>query len=96
MSESNRSVEVIAPSDVPAFVNSPVDLLRSDASLNLQARGPEGVQADLSIRGTTFEQSLVDLMSRPTINIEGIYGGYTGPGGKTVLPTKASVKRPSG
>ena len=59
MSESNRSVEVIAPSDVPAFVNSPVDLLRSDASLNLQARGPEGVQADLSIRGTTFEQSLV-------------------------------------
>jgi iron complex outermembrane receptor protein len=59
MAESNRSVEVIAPRDVPAVVDSPVDLLRSDASLNLQARGPEGVQADLSIRGTTFEQSLI-------------------------------------
>ena len=59
MAESNRSVEAIAPREVPSFVSSPVDLLRGDASLNLQARGPEGAQADLSIRGTTFEQSLV-------------------------------------
>jgi len=59
LAESNRSVETIAPREVPAFVDSPVDLLRSDPALNLQARGPEGVQADLSIRGTTFEQSLV-------------------------------------
>jgi len=36
-----------------------VDVLRGDASLNLQARAGEGVQADLEIRGTTFEQSLV-------------------------------------
>src|SRR5207248_11253031 len=59
LAESNRSVEVIAPHEVPAFVDSPVDLLRSDPSLNLQARAGEGVQADLSIRGTTFEQSLI-------------------------------------
>jgi iron complex outermembrane receptor protein len=59
MAESNRSVEVIAPREVPAFADSPVDLLRSDPSLNLQARAAEGVQADLSIRGTTFEQSLI-------------------------------------
>lgn len=59
MAENDRSVDVIAPRDVPAFEDSAVDLLRSDASLNLQARSAEGVQADLSIRGTTFEQSLV-------------------------------------
>lgn len=59
MAESDRSVEVLAPRQISAFVDSPVDLLRSDASLNLQARGQEGVQADLSIRGTTFEQSLI-------------------------------------
>lgn len=40
----------------------------------------------------TFEQSLINLMTLPTVNIEGIVGGYTGPGGKTVLPAKASVK----
>ena len=36
--------------------------------------------------------SLVLLESQPTINIEGLVGGYTGPGGKTVLPHRAVAK----
>src|SRR5947209_4160358 len=32
------------------------------------------------------------LVSRPTINIEGLVSGYTGPGGKTVLPHRAVAK----
>lgn len=32
------------------------------------------------------------LVSRPTVNIEGLVGGYTGPGGKTVLPHRAAAK----
>ena len=59
MAESDRSLDVIAPREVPALADSPVDLLRMDPSLNVQARAAEGVQADLSIRGTTFEQSLI-------------------------------------
>ncbi len=39
-----------------------------------------------------FPAALERLVSQPTVNIEGIYGGYTGPGGKTVLPHKAAVK----
>jgi acetylornithine deacetylase/succinyl-diaminopimelate desuccinylase-like protein len=39
-----------------------------------------------------FLDALERLVSQPTVNIEGIYGGYTGPGGKTVLPNKASAK----
>src|SRR6478736_4973919 len=39
-----------------------------------------------------FLQALERYVSQPTVNIEGIYGGYTGPGGKTILPTKASAK----
>ena len=31
-------------------------------------------------------------MSRPTVNIEGLVGGYTGPGGKTILPHRAVAK----
>jgi acetylornithine deacetylase/succinyl-diaminopimelate desuccinylase-like protein len=32
------------------------------------------------------------LMSRPTVNIEGLVGGYTGQGGKTILPHRAVAK----
>jgi acetylornithine deacetylase/succinyl-diaminopimelate desuccinylase-like protein len=32
------------------------------------------------------------LVGRPTVNIEGIVGGYTGPGGKTILPHRVVVK----
>jgi iron complex outermembrane receptor protein len=59
LAESNRSVLVIQPREALPGTDSVVDLLRTDPSLNLQARAGEGVQADLSIRGTTFEQSLV-------------------------------------
>jgi iron complex outermembrane receptor protein len=38
---------------------SPEDFLRLDPSIDLQERAPGGVQADISIRGTTFEQTLV-------------------------------------
>jgi acetylornithine deacetylase/succinyl-diaminopimelate desuccinylase-like protein len=39
-----------------------------------------------------WQTSLLRLFSRPTINIEGLVGGYTGPGGKTVLPHRAVAK----
>ncbi|MCU1248209.1 MAG: TonB-dependent receptor [Edaphobacter sp.] len=61
LAESNRSVTLIFPRDQPLTANSVVDLLRQDTSLNLQSRAPNGVQADLSLRGTTFEQSLILL-----------------------------------
>jgi outer membrane cobalamin receptor len=61
LAESDRSVNLIEPRDQPLVSNSVVDYLRQDSSLNLQARAPNGVQADLSLRGTTFEQSLVLL-----------------------------------
>jgi acetylornithine deacetylase/succinyl-diaminopimelate desuccinylase-like protein len=34
----------------------------------------------------------VRLVTQPTINIEGLVGGYTGPGGKTILPHRAVAK----
>ncbi|HMH15698.1 MAG TPA: TonB-dependent receptor [Edaphobacter sp.] len=61
LSESNRSVEVLDTREQPLLFNNFTDYLRQDPSLSLQARSPNGVQADLSIRGTTFEQSLILL-----------------------------------
>ncbi|MEO5595995.1 MAG: M20/M25/M40 family metallo-hydrolase [Lysobacteraceae bacterium] len=39
-----------------------------------------------------FEQAQERLVSQPTVNIEGLVAGYTGPGGKTVLPYRAEAK----
>jgi acetylornithine deacetylase/succinyl-diaminopimelate desuccinylase-like protein len=39
-----------------------------------------------------YQQAVERLMSQPTVNIEGMYAGWTGPGGKTVLPSKAVAK----
>ncbi len=61
LSENDRSVTVIDAQKDAVLVNSTEDLLRTDAGLDVQERGPAGVQADLSIRGTSFEQSLVLL-----------------------------------
>ena len=44
------------------------------------------------VHDVNFEQSLELLVSKPTINIEGLVGGYTGPGGKTILPHRAVAK----
>jgi acetylornithine deacetylase/succinyl-diaminopimelate desuccinylase-like protein len=39
-----------------------------------------------------FLQAQERLVSQPTVNIEGLVGGYTGPGGKTILPHRAVAK----
>jgi acetylornithine deacetylase/succinyl-diaminopimelate desuccinylase-like protein len=44
------------------------------------------------VHDTNWLDSLVLLESKPTINIEGLVGGYTGPGGKTILPHRAVAK----
>src|SRR6266705_924023 len=44
------------------------------------------------VRDVSWPEALELLMSRPTVNIEGLVGGYTGPGGKTILPHKAVAK----
>lgn len=49
-----------------------------------------GVQHWMNDAG--WEQSLINLQTLPTVNIEGLVGGYTGPGGKTVLGHRALAK----
>jgi acetylornithine deacetylase/succinyl-diaminopimelate desuccinylase-like protein len=44
------------------------------------------------INDASWPEALERLVSRPTVNIEGLVGGYTGPGGKTILPHRAVAK----
>jgi len=44
------------------------------------------------INDEDFLTSAIRLASQPTVNIQGLVSGYTGPGGKTVLPGRAEAK----
>jgi acetylornithine deacetylase/succinyl-diaminopimelate desuccinylase-like protein len=44
------------------------------------------------VRDLDYRDALERLASQPTVNIEGLVAGYTGPGGKTILPSKATAK----
>ena len=55
-----------------------------------QAKKQLGVQH--WIDDLPWQQANERLESQPTVNIEGLVGGYTGPGGKTILPHRAVAK----
>jgi acetylornithine deacetylase/succinyl-diaminopimelate desuccinylase-like protein len=57
-----------------------------------EAQLKEQLSTPVWIDDLPFEQALERLVSQPTVNIEGLVGGYTGPGGKTVLPHRAQAK----
>jgi acetylornithine deacetylase/succinyl-diaminopimelate desuccinylase-like protein len=57
-----------------------------------EASAKKGLSTQKWIADETWAVSLERLVSQPTINIEGLVGGYTGPGGKTILPNRAVAK----
>jgi acetylornithine deacetylase/succinyl-diaminopimelate desuccinylase-like protein len=57
-----------------------------------EAEAKKLMGVDHWIHDVSWQESLEMLNSRPTINIEGLGGGYTGVGGKTILPGRALAK----
>ena len=81
---------------IPGFYDGVKDLppnIKAElAALNLTAEqflGQVGLKAPAGEKG----RMLIEMITtRPTAEINGIVGGYTGEGAKTVLPAKASAK----
>src|SRR5438045_5705739 len=57
-----------------------------------EANAKKLLSVDHWVHDLNWLDALERLVSRPTVNIEGLVGGYTGPGGKTILPHKALAK----
>jgi iron complex outermembrane receptor protein len=59
--ESPRSTETLEVQQYPLAFSDLNDVMRDDPSVSLEERGGGGVQADLSIWGSSYEQTLVLL-----------------------------------
>jgi acetylornithine deacetylase/succinyl-diaminopimelate desuccinylase-like protein len=57
-----------------------------------EANAKKLLGVDHWVHDVSWSEALELLVSRPTVNIEGLVGGYTGPGGKTILPGRAVAK----
>ncbi len=59
--QSQRSTASLVVQPVRLTTDGTASLLRDDASVDIQQRGGGGVQSDVSIRGSSYEQTLVLL-----------------------------------
>lgn len=74
-------VAELSAAEREALNNAPFDLNEYKKELGIdEIQGEKGY--------TTLERTGI----RPTLDVNGIWGGYTGEGAKTVLPSKASAK----
>ena len=67
-------------------------MIRDHAAKSAESTAKKALGVQHWVHDKNWGDSLMLLESRPTINIEGLVAGYTGPGGKTVLPHKAVAK----
>jgi acetylornithine deacetylase/succinyl-diaminopimelate desuccinylase-like protein len=67
-------------------------LIAEGAKLNPEAQAKESLGITQWIGNEPYVNSLERFVSQPTVNIQGLVSGYSGPGGKTVLPGRAEAK----
>jgi acetylornithine deacetylase/succinyl-diaminopimelate desuccinylase-like protein len=81
---------------IPGFYDQVQDLTRAERDeLNRAPFDAEAYKKDLGIdalRGEEGYNTMERTGIRPTLDVNGIWGGYTGEGSKTVLPSKAFAK----
>lgn len=77
---------ILPPTDEQQRLINAMALLWDDAGMQ-QALG-----VDRWIDGLTGRDAIVEYLYMPTLNVDGIWGGYIGEGSKTVLPHQATAK----
>src|SRR5260221_720175 len=68
------------------------EMIASVSKVRSEASAKKQFSTQHWIDDLPWQQANERLESQPTVNIEGLVGGYTGPGGKTILPHRAVAK----
>lgn len=81
---------------IPGFYDDVLQISEQERSeLNALNYSDERLKADVDVSalgGESGYTTVEKLWTRPTLDVNGLYGGFTGEGAKTVLPAKAMAK----
>lgn len=81
---------------IPGFYSDVLEMsIEEREALNNLGYSDERLKADVQVQDLVGERgysSVERLWARPTLDINGFIGGFTGVGAKTVLPSEASAK----
>jgi acetylornithine deacetylase/succinyl-diaminopimelate desuccinylase-like protein len=80
------------PGFYDGFVEPPPEQLAAWAALGFDETEFLGDVGLKTPAGETGRSVLEQIWARPTAEVNGIYGGYTGAGSKTVIPAEAAAK----
>ena len=92
VSEDGNTITIDGYPKAPPISAEEKAMVAAAAAKRSEANAKQQYSVQHWIDDLPWTQANERLVSQPTVNIQGLVGGYTGPGGKTVLPHRAVAK----
>lgn len=92
VSEDGNTITIDDYPRAPAISAEEKAMVAAASKIRSEAKSKQQLNVSKWIDDLSWQAANERLVSQPTVNIEGLVGGYTGPGGKTVLPHRAVAK----
>jgi acetylornithine deacetylase/succinyl-diaminopimelate desuccinylase-like protein len=92
VSDDGNTITIDGYPTAPAISAEEKAMVATAVARRSEARAKTQLGVSHWIDDLSWQAANERLVSQPTVNIEGLVGGYTGPGGKTVLPHQAVAK----
>jgi acetylornithine deacetylase/succinyl-diaminopimelate desuccinylase-like protein len=92
VSEDGNTITIDGYPKAPPISVEEKAMVAAAAAKRSEAKAKQQYNVQHWIDDLPWTQANERLVSQPTVNIQGLVGGYTGPGGKTVLPHRAVAK----
>ena len=92
VSEDGNTITIDNYPRAPAISAEERAMIATATKIRSEAKSKAAFSVPRWIDDLSWQAANERLVSQPTVNIQGLVGGYTGPGGKTVLPHRAVAK----
>lgn len=92
VSDDGNTITIDGYPQPPPLTAEEKAMVAAGTAIRSEARARQVLGVPHWIDDLSWQAANERLVSQPTVNIQGLVGGYTGPGGKTILPHRAAAK----